>query len=127
MIRRIEMRQHLPMRIRPPRPHQDRLDARVLPQIHPERLLHRLRIPRQIQPVRIDGPVDKLVDFGERVRRDDVHGLQFGGQGGGRVVREGGEEEDEEDEAVFAAVVGEGDFGEAGGLHVSIDCFRPPG
>jgi len=46
------------------------------------------------------------------VRGDDVDGLEARGTGVG-VGMEGREEEDEEDEAVFAAVVGEGEFVEA--------------
>ena len=57
---------------------------------------------------------DKGVDFGEGVGRDDVDAVEGAGEGGGRVAVEGCEEEDEEDEAVFPAVVREGELVGAG-------------
>jgi hypothetical protein len=45
------------------------------------------------------------------VRRDDVYGLEFGGEfGRGRVSGEGSESSRTRRPRVFAAVVGEGDF-----------------
>lgn len=67
-------------------------------------------MPRDGEVVRAAGGGDEGVDFGEGVARDDVDAGDEGGQGR-RVGAEGGEEEDQEHEAVFAAVVGEGDFG----------------
>ena len=64
------------------------------------------------------GSSDEAVDGGEGVGGRDVDC----GEGGGEVgVRgEEGEVEEEEDEAVFSAVVGEGEGGEAGRVvHVS--------
>ena len=60
------------------------------------------------------GPADKVFDVREGVRRQGVDGGDGGEPAccGGRVRVEACEEEDEEDEAVFAAVVGEGEFGE---------------
>ena len=56
---------------------------------------------------------DKGVDFGKGVRRDDIYGLECGGQI--CVVREGCKIDYKEDETVFAAVVGERQGGEAAG------------
>jgi len=69
----------------------------------------------EVEGVGLGGAGDEGVDFGEGVGRDDVDGLEgLGGRrgrvGGLRVAVEAGEEEDEEDEAVFAAVVGHGEF-----------------
>ncbi len=58
------------------------------------------------------GGGDEGVDGGEGVRGRDEDGGE--GRGEGRVRGEEGEVEEEEDEAVFAAVVGEGERFEAG-------------
>ncbi len=56
------------------------------------------------------GGGDEGLDFGERVLGDDVDGLEAWWWR--PVVRvESGEKEDEKDEAVFAAVVGDGELG----------------
>ncbi len=57
------------------------------------------------------GGGDEGVDGGEGVRGGDEDGGEGGGEGG--VRGEEGEVEEEEDEAVFAAVVGEGERFEA--------------
>jgi len=93
MIRSVKMRQRRPMRIRPPGPHKYRLHIFMFLQIHPERLFHRQRIACEIEAVGGYGGIDKLVDFGEWVRGDDVYGLEFGGDFGGVWVGgEGGEQ-----------------------------------
>ena len=55
------------------------------------------------------GAGDEGVDAGKGVWRLDVDCWEEGGEGG--VGVESGEVEEEEDEAVFAAVVGEGEGG----------------
>ncbi len=106
-IRLIEVGQQLPMRIGPSRPDQNRFNIPMLIQISLERLLHGHSVPRQIQLVCGNRGIYEFVDLGERVRGDDVDGLQGRGEGGLGLPGESAEEENEEDEAVFAAVVGE--------------------
>lgn len=172
-IRRIEMLQRRAMRIRAPCAHKHRLKPRLLQQIRGERVLHIQAVAAQVEVELRGRRLDKSVDLGERMRADDVHGLQrrgegrgrggggrrrarrrgegrvgwglgvrvgggCGGRGAGAVAGEGreggggggggglevpweaGEEEDEEDEAVFSAVVGEGELVDAGGWVVSV-------
>jgi hypothetical protein len=116
MIRLIEMRQPGPMRIRPARAHENGLDLREVVQILLERRLHALGVARHRERVGLLRFADKGLDLLEWVRGHDVHGLD--GRGVGAVEeclrREDVEIEDQEDKAVFSAVVGEGEFGEAG-------------
>ena len=72
------------------------------------------RILHHVKMVGARGPLDEFLDVEEGVWGQGVDGRN-GGQTavfGGRVRVQTGEEEDEEDEAVFSAVVGEGEFGE---------------
>lgn len=112
LIRLIEMRQRQAVRIGPPRAHQDRLDAAVLLQVHTERLAHRHRIPRQVQPVHGRGLVHEGVDLGKRVRRHDVHGLQ-GARERPAEPRQRAQQENQQHQAVLASVVRERDLIEA--------------
>lgn len=101
------------MRIRPPGADEDGLHRGLIPQVLGEGGFHRFGVARKVEVVGARGGGDEGLDFGEGVRGDDVDGLDAWGRWRGRVCVEGGEEEDEEDETVFAAVVGEGEFGEA--------------
>lgn len=103
------------MRIRAARAHEDALDLRPLLQVVGEGGSHAgVGVSGDGETVRAAGGGDEGVDFGEGVPREDVDAGEEGGEGARVVGAEGGEEEDQQDEAVFAAVVGEGDFGEAG-------------
>lgn len=94
-IRRIEVRQLGPMRVRPPRAHKHRLEPRLLHQIRGERILHVEAVAAQVEVELRGRRLDEGVDLGERVRADDVHGLQRRGEGrrgrGGRRARRHGE------------------------------------
>lgn len=60
------------------------------------------------------GPLNKLLDCRERIGREGVDGGDIGEAAflGGWMRVETSEEEDEQDKTVFAAIVGEGEFGE---------------
>ena len=105
-IRRIEMRQLAPVRIRASCTHEDGFDFRLHGQVIRKRGFHALAREMGEGEMVGDGRGgDERVDFREGVRRDDVDGLEAGWEI--RVVCEGGEVDDQEDETVFAAVVGE--------------------
>lgn len=96
------------MRIGPPGADEDGLDPVVVRQVIGESLAHGgLRVAREREVVRGRGRHDEVVNGREREGRRDVDGGQEGGKG--RVGVEEGEQKDEQEEAVFSAVVGEGE------------------
>ena len=111
-IRRAETAQLPTVRIRSPRSHQYRLDvcarSPVL-QVFSERFPHVFALhPEEIETVVGGRRGDKGVDLRKGILGDDVDRLE--GCGERRRMRgEAGEVEEEEDEAVFSAVVGEGE------------------
>lgn len=119
-VRRAKMLQKLAVRIRPPRAHEHGAHRRPVADVRLERRAHRQRVALEVEVVGLRGGGDEGLDFREGVGRRDVDCLEAlrgeGGRGGfgrwwgDRGGREAGEDEEEEDEAVFAAVVGEGDL-----------------
>lgn len=81
------------MRIRPSRPHENRLHFRPVLQVFRERGFHRHRVPRKREGVVRLGLIDEVVYLLEGVRGDDVDALEAGGERSG-VCCEGAEEED---------------------------------
>lgn len=103
------------VRIGPPGADEDGLDTVVMHQVVGKCLAHGgVRVAREREVVCGRGGRDEVVDRREGERRRDIDG----GQGGrkGRVGVEEGEQKDEQEEAVFSAVVGEGEGRETGGV-----------
>jgi len=64
------------MGISPPGAHEDSFDAWFVLKVLSERRLHGQVVACEIKVVSRDAFVDEAVDFGERVGRDDVDGLE---------------------------------------------------
>lgn len=63
------------MGICPPRAHEDCFDMALVVQIALKGRSHGLGIASQIQMIRVDGQLHKVLDFGEGMRRHNVDGL----------------------------------------------------
>lgn len=79
VICRVKMRQQHPMRIRPPRPHENRLHPRLVLEVLRKRRLHWHCVPCEPQLIVGLGLVDKFVYLCEGVGGDDVDALEAGG------------------------------------------------
>ena len=83
MIRHIETRQLLTVRIRPPCAHQNRFHHTLfISEIFLKRGFHGHGVAREIESVGLYRGVDESIDFGEGVGRDYIDCLE----GGGKVV-----------------------------------------
>lgn len=103
------------MRISPPGANEDGLYAVIVCQVVGKCLAHGgLRVARECEVVCGRGGHDEVVDCREGEPRRDIDGGQ--GRRKGRVGVEEGEQKDEQEEAVFSAVVGEGEGWETGGF-----------
>lgn len=117
-VRRTKVLQKLAVRIGPPGAHEHGAHRRPVADVRLERGAHRQRVALEVEVVGARGRGDEGLDLREGVGRRDVDCLEAlrRGDGGGGFGRwrgrggEAGEDEEEEDEAVFAAVVGEGDL-----------------
>ena len=82
MVRAIEMREILTVRVRPPRPDEDGADGRVLVQIVGEGFLHGFGVAGEVEAVAGDGGVDEVVDGFEGVFGDNVDRVEGLGEVG---------------------------------------------
>lgn len=73
VVRPIEMRQKLAMRIRSPRADKYSLHGRVLGKVCFERGFHGERVTREVKPIVPYAILDEGVDFGEGMRGHDVY------------------------------------------------------
>ena len=119
------------VRVRAPGADEDGLDVRLVGEVGGEGVAERdgrgVDVGGEVEVVAAGGGGDKGRHAGERVGGPGVDGGDGGRErlcwrfspveraGAAEVGVEGGEVEDEEDEAVFAAVVGEGEGAEATG------------
>ena len=111
-VRPIEITQFAAMRIRPPGSDKYRLHARILLQINGKPQSHRrVLYAREGKMVVFGRGGDEGFDAAEGVHGRDVDGGEKRGEVG--VMGQEREIEDQEDEAVFTAIVGEGERWEA--------------
>jgi hypothetical protein len=62
--------------ISPPGAHEDSLDSWFVLEVFPERRLHGQVVACEVKMVGRDALVNKAVDLGKRVGRDDIDGLE---------------------------------------------------
>lgn len=119
MICRVKVFEMLAVRIGPPRADEDGFHLWGIMQVVCEGSLHRFRIFQQTEGVEFDTGLDKVFHLLEGVLRlyvdalDGCIGAGVGVGGGEAFLMESAKVENQENEAVFAAIVCKGKFGES--------------
>ena len=128
MVCGVEVLQVLAMGVGPSGADEDGLDGGCVVQVVCESGLHRLCVFKQLQRVCLHAGLHKVLHFLKRMWGLDVDAFDCGFRAGVWLRRreafsvEGAEVQDQQDEAVFAAIVGDGELGKPGRAGVS--CLR---